>query len=122
MGAAGSSRSSESDSDSWLDTGDIAERLVDEEDPLRSRLHDTLDDELLAGVPKTKPKQQQRGRYHESPLSSGRSSPRRAGVVSKEAIVVPDSVVRRPSRCDRLLTAMMPGGTGVHGLTGKPLM
>jgi len=120
-----------SDSESWLDTGDIAEQLADQDDPLRARLHDTLDDDVLAGLLKRNPhphtqaaaKQPKRVRYHHSVPSPGRGSPTtaRPGVVNKEAIEIPDSVVRRASVAQRLLAAIMPG-TGLHGLTGKPLM
>ncbi|KAJ4306911.1 Ribulose bisphosphate carboxylase large chain [Collariella sp. IMI 366227] len=77
---------SESDDSSWTDTGDIAEQLA-EEDPLRERVNETLDDETLAGALRRHPHKHQRHqkkvRYKE-PLSSGssRSTPRHAGVIT----------------------------------------
>lgn len=127
----------DSDFDSWTDTGDIAEQLADEEDPLRIRLQDTTlktDDGFFAGLRGAtrhhdssssshgKKKQNKRVQFrrsvssHSDPLSKEQS-----GVVNKEAIEVPDVAPRRPSRGVRLLAAIMPG-TGIHGLTGKPLM
>ncbi|KAK4157437.1 hypothetical protein C8A00DRAFT_29584 [Chaetomidium leptoderma] len=117
-----------SDESSWADTGDIAEQLADE-DPLRQRLNDTLDDETLAGVfnkrhPKNHHRQQKRVRYQE-PLSSAssRSTSRHAGAISKEAIHIPNVGHRKTSRAERLLAAIMTGGmSSIHGLTGKPLL
>lgn len=125
----------DSDFDSWTDTGDIAEQLADEEDPLRIRLQDTTlrtDDGFFAGLrgafhphdssSHSKKKHNKRVQFrrsvssHSDPLSKEQS-----GVVNKEAIQVPDVAPRRPSRGARLLAAIMPG-TGIHGLTGKPLM
>jgi hypothetical protein len=121
-----------SDRSSWTDTGDIGEQLA-EDDPLRQRLHDALydDDEILAGVlSKRHTKQQQRQqqkkvRYREPLSSSGssRSASRHAGAVSKEAIRVPTVAHRRVTRAERLIAAIMAGGSSsVHGLTGKPLL
>ncbi|TPX07868.1 uncharacterized protein E0L32_010443 [Thyridium curvatum] len=116
------SPSESSDSESWEDTGDIAEQL-DEEDPLRQRLNDTLGDEILAGVIKKPHKQHKRVRYHHSVPSPRGYSPSRRGVVNKEAIQIPDSVHRRVSTAERLLAAIMTGGSSsIHGLTGKALI
>lgn len=121
---------SDSDLDSWTDTGDIAEQLADE-DPLRNRLNDTLDDEILAGVLKRHPKHHHPNKKHvriDAESSRGRHardrhSPYQSGVVSKEAIEIPDVAARRVSRAERILaTIMSGGGSSVHGLTGKPLI
>ncbi|KAG7285234.1 hypothetical protein NEMBOFW57_009855 [Staphylotrichum longicolle] len=117
-----------SDESSWTDTGDIAEQLA-EDDPLRQRLNDTLDDDILAGVfnkrhQKHHNRPRKQVRYRE-PLSSGssRSASRHAGAISKEAIRVPDVAHRKTTRAERLLAAIMTGGTSsIHGLTGKPLL
>lgn len=122
----GYSSESEEDDSSWTDTGDIAEQL-DDEDPLRQRVTETLDgDDTLAGVLKKKPhsRHSKRVRYRE-PLSSGssRSTSRHAGVIDKEAIQIPNTGSRKASRAERLLAAIMTGGSSsIHGLTGKPLL
>jgi hypothetical protein len=126
LGPAGRPHSSSddgetTDSESWLDTGDIAEQWADDEDPLRARITDTLgeDDELLTGVV---PKRQKRVRYTNSTTDGGRGNEAHPGVVNKEAIRIPDTAVRRVSRADRCLAAIMPGAAGLNGLTGKSLM
>ncbi|KAK3683768.1 hypothetical protein B0T22DRAFT_530198 [Podospora appendiculata] len=114
--------------DSWTGTGDIAEQL-DDEDPLRQRLNETLDDEILAGVFKRHPKKKHhrranRVRYQEPHSSSRSRSPlQRSGVVNKEAIHIPDTPHRSVSKAERLIAFIMTGGTSsIHGLTGKPLI
>ncbi|ORY64041.1 and other transporter-domain-containing protein [Pseudomassariella vexata] len=113
----------DSDSDSWTDTGDIAEQLADEDDPLRTHLADTSpNDELLAGVLKKHPKTKRvQFRRSVSEHSHGQSRLLHSGVVNKEAIEIPDVAPRRISGAERLLASIMPG-TGVHGLTGKSLI
>ncbi len=117
-----------SEGSSWTDTGDIGEQLA-EDDPLRERLNETLDDEILAGAlhkrhPKQHHRRQKQVRYRE-PLSSGssRSASRHAGAISKEAIHIPSVAHRKVTRAERLLAAIMAGGSSsIHGLTGKPLL
>ncbi|KAI0143245.1 hypothetical protein BJ166DRAFT_597155 [Pestalotiopsis sp. NC0098] len=120
-----SSDSADSDFDSWTDTGDIAEQLADEQDPLRLRLADTSlkDDGLLAGVVDKKRSKHKRVQFRRSVSehSPQPSSHLHAGVIDKEAIEIPDVPLRRPSRAGRLLSAIMPG-TGLRGLTGKNLI
>ncbi len=117
------SSGSSSGDDSWFDTGDIAEQLAEEEDSLRARLHATLDDDTLASVIKRHPKHHpKRVRYHESVPSHPHDGPAHPGAVNKEAIEVPDTAVRRVTWAERAIAAIMTGGTGIHGLTGKPLM
>ncbi|KAK8107727.1 uncharacterized protein PG998_009740 [Apiospora kogelbergensis] len=115
---------SDSDFDDWTDTGDIAEQLADEEDPLRLRLQDTSlkNDGLLAGVLNNK-KHTKRVQFRRSVSahSDVYSKEQHTGVVNKDSIEIPNVAPRRPSRATRLLSLIMPG-TGVHGLTGKPLM
>jgi hypothetical protein len=131
-----SNRSSQSDEDdeafysesSWTDTGDIAEQL-DDEDPIRERLTGNLNDDILAGVLKRHPRHREKHHKHvhydsKSSLSSpSRSrSPYKAGLVSKEAIEIPEPAPRRISWAERKIAAVLAGGTGIHGLTGKPLI
>ena len=118
--------------DSWTDTGDIAEQLDGEEDPLRQRIlnnDSALDDEILAGVFKRQQSHKHSKRVrHQAPRSSSgesRSPTRHAGAVNKEAIHIhiPDAAPRSISRAERLIAGIMAGGTSsIHGLTGKSLM
>ncbi|TEA22733.1 MFS glucose transporter mfs1 [Colletotrichum sidae] len=122
-------RSSEDSSEeSWTDTGDIAEQLADEEDPLRIQLARDIDDDLLAGVHKRHPshhkhpkKKQKHVRIQLSP-DRREHSPSRRGVVDKEAIEVPDITQPRPTRAQRAIGVIMSGGSSIHGLTGKALI
>jgi hypothetical protein len=107
---ADSPRSSGESTDSGLDTGDVAEQVNNTEDPLRVRLQDILNYDLPVGVVK------QSGKGWR--LRSRKS----AGVVSKEAIVVPETVVRHRSLSDRVFAVIMPGHSGSHGLTSKALV
>ncbi|KAB5586195.1 hypothetical protein GE09DRAFT_1166671 [Coniochaeta sp. 2T2.1] len=137
-----SSQSSDDDEEafysesSWTDTGDIAEQL-DDEDPIRERLQgrEDIHDSILAGVLNRNPRHKNRAeskrhvRYDEhgdeKSLSPSRSrSPyhKRTGVVSKEAIEIPEPAVRHIPWAERKIAAIMAGGTGIHGLTGKPLI
>jgi hypothetical protein len=50
-----------------------------------------------------------------------RRSASHAGVISKEAIEVPEAAPRRSSRAERLIASAM-GSRSIHGLTGRPLM
>lgn len=117
-------RSSDSvDSDSWTDTGDIAEQLADEEDPLRKTLADTsVNEDLFSGVLKRHPKHKRvQFRNSVSEHSNYRSSRSLPRTIDKEAIEVPEVPPRRLSRAERLIAAIMPGA-GIHGLTGRALM
>ncbi|KAK7980644.1 hypothetical protein PG989_013101 [Apiospora arundinis] len=121
-----SDSNSDSDFDDWTDTGDIAEQLADEEDPLRLRLQDTSlkNDGLLAGVLNNKKHLKAKRvqfRRSVSAHSDAYSKEQQTGVVNKDSIEIPNVAPRRPSRATRILSLIMPG-TGVHGLTGKPLM
>lgn len=115
---------------SWIDTGDIGEQL-DDEDPLRQRLSDTLDNDILAGVFKGHPKRhkhhkpQKRVRYEEDHSSSrsSRSTSRHAGAINKEAIHIPNAAHRHVTKAERIIATIMTGSrSSIHGLTGKPLL
>lgn len=120
------------DTESWVSTGDIGDQ-IDAEDPLRARLNDTLDEPALAGL-KHLPrhhneasgsgsgkKEKKHVRIQEDAAhSNGERSCGHRGVVSKEAIEIPEVISLKPSRAQRLLAAIMPGSG--KGFTGKPLM
>jgi hypothetical protein len=117
---------------SWTDTGDIGEQLGDVEDPVRAHLAADLDDDILAGV--LKRDQLRRNRNKEKHVhyddddddddtrSSRAYSRYKPGVVSKEAIDIPEPPPRRIPWAERKIAAVMAGGTGIHGLTGRPLI
>lgn len=120
------------DTESWVSTGDIGDQ-IDAEDPLRARLNDTLDEGALAGL-KHLPrhhnttsgsgsgkKEKKHVRIQEdAAYRNGDRSYRHTGAVNKEAIEIPEVVSLKPSRAQRLLSAIMPGSG--KGFTGKPLM
>jgi hypothetical protein len=111
------------DSDSWTDTGDLAEQWADEEDPLRKTLADTsLNDDLISGILKRHPKHHKHVQFKSSVDERSHSrSGSNSGLVDKEAIQIPNVPPRRISQGERIVAAIMPG-TGLHGFTGKALM
>jgi hypothetical protein len=115
-----SSRSVDSDFSVWSDTGDLAEQLANEEDPLQIRLRKSLDDDLFRrGRPHSAGKKPKRAHYPEDVAS-------RHSAVDKEAIEIPSPPPRQISGVERILAAIMsPNNRGngqVHGLVGKPLL
>lgn len=121
------------DTESWVSTGDIGDQ-IDAEDPLRARLNDTLDESALAGL-KHLPRHHHH--HHDSSGSgagkkekkhvriqeddahrNGERAYGHSGAIDKEAIEIPEIITLKPSRAQRLLSAIMPG----KGFTGKPLM
>lgn len=124
--------SSDGDSDSWTDTGDLAEQLADAEDPLRKSLADTsLHQGFLSDASKRRHpnnnnnNKQQHGKRVQFKRSVDEHSYRRSGsnvgLFDKDAIQIPDIPPRRISRAERCVAAIMPG-TGVNGFTGKALI
>ena len=117
---------SESDDFSlWSDTGDIAEQLTNDEDPLRIELDPlTRGGQRLNGF----------GRGH----GGGRGKkvgfreqdhPERGQTslgIDKEAILIPEPPPRRISKAEKLLALIMapsdPQGARAKGLVGKPLL
>ncbi len=85
-------------SSSFLDTGDIAEFQLDDEDPLRE------------------PFEHEAGENYEL---ENRRARKRKGI----DIVIPSPQLRTPSRVDRILTVIMTGRrAGTRGFTGRPLL
>ncbi|KAI1323811.1 sugar transporter-domain-containing protein [Xylariaceae sp. FL0255] len=112
------------DSDSWTDTGDLAEQLADDEDPLRKTLADTsIHDDFLSSALKRPHKHSKRVQFkHSVDEQHSHAHPDfDPALPDKEAIQIPDVPPRRISTAERLISAIMPG-TGLHGLTGKPLI
>lgn len=111
-------RSSVSDSQAsdfsiWSNTGDIAEQLASEEDPLRIRLRKSEDDGGQEPQSRTK-----RVHYSDETYMKGE--------LEKEAIDIPNITRRRVSRAHCILAIMMSPNdmstARTRGLVGKPLL
>lgn len=118
------SESDADDTDSWVETGDIGDQF-DDQDPLRARLNDTLDESVLAGLKSRHPHTHKKEKKHvriddNATYHDHHGSHSHTGVVDKEAIVIPEVITRRRSRGQRLLSSIMPSSS--RGFTGKPLM
>ncbi|KAG6012639.1 hypothetical protein E4U54_007404, partial [Claviceps lovelessii] len=123
-------RPSSGSESSWTDTGDIGDRLGDDDDddddddPVRLKLPEDLEQELLAGVHKRPSKHHKKVRIQvPSPQRHRHSQSIPVTLVDKEAIEIPSIQPRRPSRAQRCIGAVMSGQSGsIHGLTGRALI
>ncbi|KAL8844097.1 MAG: hypothetical protein Q9176_001503 [Flavoplaca citrina] len=118
-----SSDSAGSDFSLWSDTGDLAEQLADEEDPLQIRLHQSFDAELLSR-PASKPRAVTPKHVHYSPRDPSEHRKLKPGI-DKEAIQIPEPPPRQIGRVEYGLAIIMTGNRSKsqsHGLTGKPLL
>ena len=109
--------SSDSDLSLWSDTGDLVDQLADQEDPLRIRLRDSLED---SHHPKHR-RQQKRARFQ----SQDGLNEKGAGAIRKEDIEIPDIGPRTISKAEKILAAIMAPNdrpSRIHGLHGKKLM
>ncbi|KAE8360212.1 hypothetical protein BDV27DRAFT_168050 [Aspergillus caelatus] len=117
-----SARSVESEYSLWTDTGDLAEQLANEEDPLRIRLEESLDREISSRLgSRARVKQLKRVHYpNESNLVTEQAEP------EKTSIEIPRPPARHISRVERLLAVIMSPSNRqtaqMHGLVGKPLL
>ena len=111
--ASFSSNSQASDFSIWSDTGDLAEQLASEEDPLRIRLRKSEDDRGQEPRSRTR-----RVHYGDETLLKGD--------IDKEAIDIPNINHRRVSRAHCILAAIMSPNdmstARTKGLVGKPLL
>ena len=111
--ASTSSNSQASDFSIWSDTGDLAEQLASEEDPLRIRLRKSEDDRGQEPRLRTR-----RVHYGDETLLKGD--------IDKEAIDIPNITHRRVSRAHCILAAIMSPNdmstARTKGLVGKPLL
>ncbi|MCJ1358596.1 MAG: hypothetical protein MMC33_008596, partial [Icmadophila ericetorum] len=105
------------------DTGDLAEQLASEEDPLRIRLRESLEQKPLRGSdsrPQSRP--QRHVRYVEQDHIKRKNT--HPGV-DKEAIQIPQPSQRQIGPAERILATIMSGdrhASQTRGLTGKPLL
>ena len=112
-----SSDSAGSDFSLWSDTGDLAEQLADEEDPLRINLRGSVDDEN--GRPRPRESRRKQVRY--APHNHLEHKTTNPGV-NKEAIEIPNPAPRQIGRVEKILTIIMTGKNEPRGLTGKALL
>ncbi|KAI9807530.1 MAG: hypothetical protein M1825_005470 [Sarcosagium campestre] len=116
-----SSVSDGSDFSLWSNTGDLAEQLAEEEDPLQIKLRHSLDDPGLGSTSRSRRhrrqvRYQQDGSHEHKDVHAG---------LAKEDIEIPNPRPRPISKAEKLLAAVMSGGGShgqMHGLTGKPLL
>ncbi|KAL9616427.1 MAG: hypothetical protein Q9160_008703 [Pyrenula sp. 1 TL-2023] len=107
----------------WSDTGDIAEQLADEEDPLRIQLQ-PLSSEGAALNGSTREKKKKKKEVHYSDQDHLERKITSSGV-DKEAIVIPEPAPREVSRAEKILGLIMAPGSETarkRGLVGKPLL
>ena len=115
-----SSDSAGSDFSLWSDTGDLAEQLADEEDPLRINLRGSIDDDSGRSRPR-----ERRSKHVHYPSHNHLEHKRTNPGVNKEAIEIPNPPQRKIGLVERLLAIIMTGNrqrAQTHGLTGKPLL
>jgi hypothetical protein len=99
----------------------LVDQLADQEDPLRIRLRDSLEDELPRVTSQRRGRPRKQVRYH----PDVDENEKRAAVVRKEDIPIPNPPQRRINIGERLLVAIMAPNDGpsrIHGLHGKKLM
>lgn len=119
-GSRHSSDSAGSDFSLWSDTGDLAEQLADEEDPLRINLRGSLEEDQGLSRPRERhPKKIHYANHNH--LDHKTTNPG----VNKEAIEIPNPPARKIGRAETTLAVIMTGDrqkAQMHGLTGKPLL
>ncbi len=106
----------------WSDTGDIAEQLADEEDPLRIEL-----DPLNSEGRNLKNRGHGGGRAKVTFRHQDHSQTKEINAgVDKEAITIPNPAPRQISRAEKVLALIMepsdPQNARTRGLVGKPLL
>ncbi|KAL2351253.1 MFS monosaccharide transporter-like protein [Cryomyces antarcticus] len=120
-----SSESTGSDFSLWSDTGDLVDQLADDEDPLRIRLRQSLEEQQIGGSTKQRGRSSKRVRYRSQEGASEKRSHPQTGVVRrKEDIRIPSPPPRKISRAENILAAVMSGDrpSRMHGLHGKKLL
>ena len=118
-----SSDSAGSDFSLWSDTGDLAEQLANEEDPLHIRLQNSVDDQTFSR-PRATPSRHRPRHVHYAQQTRLEDKTTNPGL-SKEAIEIPNPPARQIGRIEKTLAVVMTGDrqrSQIHGLTGKPLL
>lgn len=107
----------------WSDTGDLAEQLADEEDPLQIQLPESLEHQLPRGRGSRSEARRQKHVHYAQEVNHGQK-PIHPGV-SKEAIQIPEPEPRSIGRLERYLAKWLTGNSqasNMRGLTGRPLL
>ena len=123
QGSRRSSDSAGSDFSLWSDTGDLAEQLADEEDPLQIDIRGSVDNEAPGGS-RWRPRDRPAKRVHylrQDHLHRKDTIPE----INKEAIQIPEPSPRHISQTEKAIATIMSGdrqASHMHGLTGKPLL
>ncbi|KAG8526221.1 uncharacterized protein KY384_000214 [Bacidia gigantensis] len=115
-----STDSAGSDFSLWSDTGDLAEQLAEEEDPLRINLRGSIDQSSARSRA-----QEKRSKHVHYPLDTVSPSRSAKPGVDKEAIEIPSPPPRKISFVEKSLAVIMTGNrqkAQSHGLVGKPLL
>lgn len=121
QGRRHSSDSAGSDFSLWSDTGDLAEQLADEEDPLQIKFRRSVEN-------RTSRAHKPQGRQPKHVHYPDQSFPERKTInrgIDKEAIQIPDPGPRTISRTEQTLAILLTGNresSKMSGLTGKPLL
>lgn len=118
-----SSDSAGSDFSLWSDTGDLAEQLANEEDPLHIKLRESFDGEVLRDSG-TRPPSKAGRHVHYLPQDHLERKQTNPGI-DKEAIQIPEPAPRQIGRIEYFLAIIMTRNrsrSASHGLTGKPLL
>ncbi|QDS76707.1 hypothetical protein FKW77_000866 [Venturia effusa] len=116
-----SSISADSEFSLWSDTGDLVDQLAEQEDPLRIRLRESLEEELPRTSSQRRGRPHRQVRYH----PDVQDNEKRSTVLRKEDISIPDPPQRRINFGERCLVALMAPNDGpsrIHGLHGKKLI
>lgn len=115
-----SSESAGSDFSLWSDTGDLAEQLANEEDPLQIRLRRSYEAETRRRSGSRQGSKRHK-EVHYAPQDHLHRKTTNPGV-DKEAIEIPEPPPRTIGRTEKVLATIMTGRVGSQGLTGKPLL
>ena len=116
-----STDSAGSDFSFWSDTGDLAEQLAEEEDPLRINLRGSIDDDDPG---RSRRRDRRLNHVHWPPTTRSSYQAHNRGL-SKEAIEIPEPPPRVIGRVEYILAIIMTGNRSratTNGLTGRPLL
>lgn len=99
----------------------MVDQLADQEDPLRIRLRNSLEEDLPRASAQRRGRPHKQVRYH----PDVEDNEKKAAVLRKEDIFIPEPPQRRINFGERCLVAIMAPNDGpsrIHGLHGKKLM
>ena len=109
----------------WSDTGDLAEQLADEEDPLQIKLRESVDGGAVGGLGA---RARGGGLRHKHVRYAPQDHLYRKNTdrgIDKESIQIPEPGPRQIGRVEKIIATAMTGDRQKslsQGLTGKPLL